>query len=90
MFAVYAYDTVIETGGTGIDTVIVTALDNPDTFVSTDRYTLGANIENGTIVGTLAFNLTGNALNNRLQGNVAFNVLTGGAGNDTYVLTNLA
>ena len=86
----YRYDTVAEGAAAGIDTVIVTSLDNPDTGFSTDRYALGANVENGTVIGTLAFNLTGNELGNRLQGNTAFNVLTGGAGNDTYVLTNLS
>ena len=85
----YRYDTVAEGAGAGIDTVIVTSLDNPDTAFSTDRYALGANVENGTIVGTLAFNLTGNELNNRLQGNTAFNVLTGGIGDDTYALADL-
>ena len=86
----YRYDAVAEGAGAGIDTVIVTSLDNPDTAFTADRYTLGANVENGTIVGTRAFNLTGNELNNRLQGNTAFNVLTGGTGDDTYVLTDLS
>ena len=41
------YDTVAEGANAGIDTVVVTALDNPDTFSSVETYTLGANIENG-------------------------------------------
>ena len=80
-FSVYRYDNVYENVGEGIDTVQVLALDNPAT-VSTDRYTLGANIENGVIAGTIAFNLVGNELNNSLTGNAAANTLTGNAGND--------
>ena len=60
----YRYDTVTEDAGAGTDTAVVTAIDNPDTAASIDRYTLGANIENGTIAGGLAFNLAGNGLNN--------------------------
>ncbi len=87
---IIVYDTVAEAANAGIDTVVVTALDNPDTYTTVETYTLGANIENGIIAGTLAFNLNGNALNNQLQGNSGFNVLAGGAGNDTYVLTGLS
>jgi Ca2+-binding RTX toxin-like protein len=46
-------------------------------------WTLGANLENLTLLGTAAINGTGNSLNNTLTGNSAANVLTGGAGNDT-------
>ena len=88
--AVLGYDLVSEAAGAGTDTVSVTAMDNPDTLSATERYTLGANIENGRIAGTLAFNLTGNALANVLTGNTGVNVLTGGDGGDTYVLTGLA
>jgi len=45
-------------------------------------YTLGANVENGTLTNTVAFNLTGNALANTLIGNGAANVLNGGDGAD--------
>ncbi len=89
-YAKFAYDTVNEAGKNGVDTVVVTAVDNPDTLYGVDRYTLAANIENGKIAGTIAFDLNGNGLANRLEGNSAFNVLRGGAGNDTYVLNSLA
>ena len=46
-------------------------------------YTLGAEVENGTLVNTVAFTLNGNAAANRLTGNAAANILNGGAGNDT-------
>ena len=74
-YAKFAYDTVNETGRNGVDTVVVTAIDNPDTAFGIDRYTLAANIENGKIAGTIAFDLSGNGLANRLEGNSAFNVL---------------
>ncbi len=48
--------------------------------------TLGANVENLTLVGTTAINGTGNVLDNILTGNSGANVLTGGAGNDTYAV----
>ncbi len=58
---------------------------NPDTASPVDRYTLGANVENGQIVGAIAFNLTGNELINRLVGNSAGNTLNGLAGADTML-----
>jgi Ca2+-binding RTX toxin-like protein len=53
-----------------------------DTVRSTVSFTLGANVENLTLLGTAALNGTGNALDNTLAGNSGNNVLTGGAGND--------
>jgi Ca2+-binding RTX toxin-like protein len=59
--------------------------------------TLGANLENLTLIGTAAINGTGNDLANIIVGNSAANVLdglggvdamSGGAGNDTYVVDN--
>ena len=82
-FVRYGYDTVSEDAGAGIDTIVVAAIDNPDTISTRESYTLGANVENGTIVGTLAFNLAGNELDNVLTGNDAANTLTGNDGNDT-------
>ncbi len=84
-------------GGAGNDTYIVDntgdvvtegANAGADTVRSSVTYTLGANVENLTLTGTTAINGTGNALNNVLDGslNTAANVLTGGAGNDTYIL----
>ena len=58
-----------------------------DTVQSSVTYTLAANVENLTLTGTTAINGTGNTLDNVLIGNSAANTLTGGAGNDTYVVS---
>jgi Ca2+-binding RTX toxin-like protein len=59
--------------------------------------TLGANLENLTLIGSAAINGTGNELDNIITGNSAANVLSGlagidtmigGAGNDTYSVDN--
>jgi Ca2+-binding RTX toxin-like protein len=68
-------DAVIEASGAGTDTV-----------QSTISYSLGANVENLTLTGSAAVNASGNELNNTLRGNTGVNVLSGGAGNDTYVV----
>ena len=65
-------DVVVENPGGGIDLVRASA-----------NYTLGANVENLTLIGNRAINGTGNGLANVIIGNGANNVLTGGAGNDT-------
>ncbi len=59
-----------------------------DTVQTTINWTLGANLENLVLSGNSAISGTGNAQANRLEGdqNSAANVLTGGAGDDTYVL----
>jgi Ca2+-binding RTX toxin-like protein len=75
------YDTVVENANEGTDSVFVLALDNPDTL--SDGYTLGDNIENGTITGSRAFYLEGNELANQLTGNDGANTLYGLDGNDT-------
>ncbi|AEG93875.1 Conserved hypothetical protein [Ramlibacter tataouinensis TTB310] len=69
-------DTVTETAGEGIDTVM-----------SSVTYTLGLHVENLTLTGANAINGTGNELDNILAGNSAANVLTGGKGNDTYIVS---
>jgi Ca2+-binding RTX toxin-like protein len=84
-------------GGTGNDTYMVDSASDViienlnegiDTVQSSVTYTLSANVENLTLTGTTAINGTGNALDNVLDGslNTAANVLTGGAGNDTYIV----
>ncbi|MEI8015689.1 MAG: calcium-binding protein, partial [Nitrospira sp.] len=83
------------TGGAGDDTYIVgtgdiaveAANEGTDLVLSRVDYTLGANLENLTLTGTGAVNGTGNSLNNILTGNTGVsNVLTGGAGDDTYIV----
>jgi len=82
------------TGGAGNDTYVVGAGDTvaesnnngTDTVQSSVTWTLGSNVENLTLIGTAAINGTGNTLNNILGSNAASNVLTGLAGNDTYLV----
>ena len=83
-------------GGAGNDTYVVDNVGDvvteavgqgTDTVQSDVIWTLGANLENLTLTGTAAINGTGNSLNNALRGNSATNQLTGGAGNDTYVVS---
>lgn len=80
------------TGDAGNDTYVVdNALDvvtetlnsGTDTVKSTVSYTLGANLENLTLLGLGVINANGNALNNVIYGNSAANVLNGGVGADT-------
>jgi Ca2+-binding RTX toxin-like protein len=80
---VEAGDTIVEASGAGIDTV----------QTAVDGYTLGANLENltllvGAITGTgngLANILTGNAVDNTLNGGAGHDTLDGGAGADTMI-----
>ncbi len=82
-----AGDVVIETGVTR-DGYDYSRNDTVETPFQTSLLTQFPNIENVTLVGSDAVNATGNAGNNRLDGarNSAANTLTGGAGNDTYVV----
>jgi Ca2+-binding RTX toxin-like protein len=70
-------DTVVEALNKGIDTV-----------VSGITHSISTNVENLRLIGFSAISGTGNELDNVLNGvlNLAGNTLTGGAGNDTYVL----
>jgi Ca2+-binding RTX toxin-like protein len=82
-------------GGAGDDTYGVDAVGDSivenvnegiDTVESSVSYTLGANVENLTIVGwnpSMPTYGTGNALGNILTGNGTSNILLGDAGNDT-------
>jgi len=64
------------------DVVLEIAEDGIDSVLSSVTMTLGANVENLTLMGTSGINGTGNALNNVLIGNSANNSLSGGDGND--------
>ncbi|MGH8729420.1 MAG: calcium-binding protein [Burkholderiales bacterium] len=92
-------------GGAGNDSYVIgagdTATENSnqgiDEVLSSVTWTLGANLENLSLIGADAINGTGNELNNVLRGNRASNVLDGGTGadasfggpgNDTYVVEN--
>jgi Ca2+-binding RTX toxin-like protein len=97
-------DTMV--GGAGNDTYIVdnagdrmteAASSGTDTVLSWTSLTLGANIENLTLLGTanlagtgngLANMLTGNGGANRLDGGLGADTMVGGAGNDTYIVDN--
>ncbi len=97
-------DTLV--GGAGNDTYLVgdtgdvlteVAGAGTDLVQSSISYTLGANLENLTLLGGANINGTGNTLNNVLTGNSGANVLDGGtgadsmlggAGDDTYVVDN--
>ncbi|WP_050808298.1 beta strand repeat-containing protein [Asticcacaulis biprosthecium] len=72
-------DTVAESTGEGTDAVL-----------SNVTFTLGANVENLTLIGNNHVNATGNSGNNVLIGNVGNNILTGGLGDDTYYIQNIA
>ncbi|NOT24210.1 MAG: hypothetical protein HOP22_16020, partial [Nitrospiraceae bacterium] len=70
------------------DTVVEAANEGADTVISILTHTLAANVENLTLVGFSSVSGTGNALDNVLNGllNPGGNTLTGGGGNDTYIL----
>jgi Ca2+-binding RTX toxin-like protein len=80
-------------GGLGNDTYIVDNIGDVasetgggggiDTVQSSASHTLGANIENLTLLGTASINATGNALANTLLGTNGANVISGLDGNDT-------
>lgn len=79
-------------GGIGDDTYVVDnendiiiefANEGKDHVKSYISYTLGANVENLTLIGSDLINATGNELGNTLRGNSSNNVLSGLAGNDS-------
>ncbi len=85
-------------GGTGNDVYTVddagdvvteNASEGTDTVNASVSYTLSANVENLTLTGSGNISATGNELNNILIGNSGANTLSGGLGDDTYVIDNL-
>ena len=83
------------TGGTGNDLYVVDTINDvvteqagqgTDTVQSFLTYVLGSNLENLTPDWQRRDQWDRQLLNNILIGNAAANVLTGGAGNDTYVV----
>jgi Ca2+-binding RTX toxin-like protein len=71
IYVVDAGDTVIEGTNGGTDTV-----------VASGSYSLGANVENLTLIGPDDVNATGNGGANAIRGNDGDNVLNGAKGND--------
>ena len=81
-------------GGKGNDTYLVDhtgdkaiekAGQGTDTVRSKVTFTLGANVENLTLLGTAAINGTGNELANTIIGNAGNNILDGGDGSDSLI-----
>lgn len=77
-------------GGLGNDMYVLTAGDTvtealnagTDTVFAGFNYTLGANVENLTVIGATGIVGTGNALNNRLAGGAGNDTFSGAGGND--------
>jgi Ca2+-binding RTX toxin-like protein len=75
LYEVGAGDTVIELPGEGTDTVM-----------SKVSASLGANLENLTILGGRSLTGTGNELDNVMSAPGSISILAGGFGNDTYLV----
>ncbi len=81
-------------GGDGDDQYNVLATSNAitehansgtDSVLAALSWTLGANLENLTLLGTHRLSGIGNSLDNTLTGNAAANILDGGTGADTLI-----
>jgi Ca2+-binding RTX toxin-like protein len=73
----HAGDEVVEEENAGIDTVQASV-----------SHALDAWVNNLTLTGSAAIDATGNDIDNVLTGNSAVNNLSGGLGNDTYVVSS--
>ena len=83
-------DTYITDGDDTITETNALAAGGIDTVKSSDNYTLGANVENLTIIDTIDnvdffIIAEGNALANTIKGHSSNNALVGGAGKDTLI-----
>lgn len=75
-------DTYVTDGG---DRITERAAEGTDRVLSPASHSLGAQVENLTLIGSSAVNGTGNGLANVIRGNGAANTLDGGAGADTLL-----
>ncbi len=73
-----ASDQIVELAGGGTDLV----------YSYINNYTLGANVENVSILAAGSANLTGNSLNNIFYAGASSNILNGGSGIDTASYDN--
>jgi Ca2+-binding RTX toxin-like protein len=67
------------------DLIIENSYEGKDRVNSSVSYVLGNALEDLTLVGVTNLNGTGNNLNNKIIGNDSVNVLSGKAGNDTFI-----
>jgi Ca2+-binding RTX toxin-like protein len=72
----------IDVLGESVSEVFDQGIDRVESFVN---YSLGANVENLTLMGTANLTGTGNELANRIVGNDGANTLNGGLGVDTLI-----
>ncbi|HEY9105960.1 MAG TPA: cadherin-like domain-containing protein, partial [Roseateles sp.] len=82
-----ANDQVLEEVGAGYDTVLVNGLDNYTLTDNVEVLQLGSGARNGA--GNALDNaLFGNELGNILDGGIGADMMSGGAGDDTYIVDN--
>lgn len=79
-----ALDVVSENVGEGLADLILSSVTYD---MSVSAFT---NVENLTLTGTANLNGTGNIIDNIITGNAGINTLSGGDGNDTYVVQSLS
>ncbi|ESQ90207.1 hypothetical protein ABAC460_10680 [Asticcacaulis sp. AC460] len=77
---------IVEFRASNPDRIVETANKGIDTVMTAGTFSLPAHVENLTLTSIGDDNGTGNDLGNLLIGNAGVNILTGGLGDDTYVL----